>query len=476
MMVSSIKKPLRLAITLIVGLLLGASLTLGVNALKAAEDSVSLGALSAPQVIPYDGFLELDGRAVTGPFNLRFSLYDSAEGEPIWQDAILLPVYNGRFAALLGSETALPEGLESVFRREALLVGVDVEDPDSPGSWSMLSNRQRLLAVPHAYLHAEAEDFLVERALAVAGNATLEGDVTMGTECTRPRCVASQHLFESGLRTDHLIADAVEFPVGAGGGVVLSQWAIYPDGESLRIGTGIPGPVGLESYSDRLSIADDGSITVETGSESLTVNSSGAAVSGTLTVTGDLTVSGAANISGSIRVFKGLTVGGALSAATSDITVNDGGLSAAVSTLASVVVFIGTTAVTNGATFEGVAQFRADVDMSDADEDPIHTVNTFVPRTRDKDPMDELQGSDLYVPPADRNCFIGGFSFLEGDWNEHDDADLLRAFSYLDGEVWTSRAEAHSHNTNEEKWLGVVCLSDTWSRVEGWFSTDADGR
>ncbi|MCA9548145.1 MAG: hypothetical protein KC613_27260, partial [Myxococcales bacterium] len=108
-------------------------------------------ALAAPEVLPYDGVLYLDGQPVNQPVNMRFSLYGAAEGgDALWTetwDPATAPVdvKGGRFHAKLGSFQSITA---RILDAGTLWVGVEVMN--AANAWRPLGGRQRLKKLPYA--------------------------------------------------------------------------------------------------------------------------------------------------------------------------------------------------------------------------------------------------------------------------------------------------------------------------------------
>ncbi len=95
--------------------------------------------------IPYGGSLEQNGEAISRTVEMRFELYQTAEGSiSIWASALRqVEVYGGRFKVVLGEapDAQIPD---EAFSRNTLYVRVQVADV-----W--LAKRQRIMAVPFAH-------------------------------------------------------------------------------------------------------------------------------------------------------------------------------------------------------------------------------------------------------------------------------------------------------------------------------------
>lgn len=137
---------------------------------------------STNALIPYSGYLESDGAAVTTPVDLRVGLFPSPSGTSclasptlsgcgVWADQMTdVPVTDGRFSVMLGSGVPLSD---DVFAEDALYVGVAVAPPG--GAFTVLAGAQRLASVPYAVRTETAPD------LYVAGSIGVRADPNPGT-------------------------------------------------------------------------------------------------------------------------------------------------------------------------------------------------------------------------------------------------------------------------------------------------------
>ncbi|MBN1946793.1 MAG: tail fiber protein [Bradymonadales bacterium] len=134
-------------------------------ALSTSASAQDFGPLNPPQVIPYDGVLELHGLGVSGIVNMRFTLDDvpavDRETGFLWQDVYEVAVTAGRFSVLLGSHETMPLPAE-VFEVDELYLVVDIDvDQTEVVEWLGLTNAQRIVPVPYAYRTAESRDFVI---------------------------------------------------------------------------------------------------------------------------------------------------------------------------------------------------------------------------------------------------------------------------------------------------------------------------
>ena len=152
------------------------------------------GPLNPPQLLPYNGVVELNGAAVSGTLKMRFTLDDNAAVErdlsavdpPLWQDVVLVECAAGRFHVDLGASAALPANL---LRSDQLFLGVDIcsagtevahcQQPDS-SDWVVMSSSKKFVPVPYAYLSAQSIDMKVNGDLQVTNDARVDQELTVG--------------------------------------------------------------------------------------------------------------------------------------------------------------------------------------------------------------------------------------------------------------------------------------------------------
>ncbi len=104
-----------------------------------------------PQLLNYQGQLQTTSDSlITGTVQVAFAIYDAADGgSPLWTETHAIQADGGRFAVLLGSIRAFPEGLFSGGDRYLALT---VEDD------SELAPRQRIVSSAYALHAAQADD------------------------------------------------------------------------------------------------------------------------------------------------------------------------------------------------------------------------------------------------------------------------------------------------------------------------------
>lgn len=130
-----------------------------------------------PRVMPYRGYLDLNGTPVTstGPgMHMRFSLYDGQPGTLVYQEDQQVQVFAGRFSVVLGPVGSSNEDLATVLAAaDDLYLGITLlQDPAVDTDDIVLSGRQRITPVPYAFWSATATDLKVAGSLEVAGTAT----------------------------------------------------------------------------------------------------------------------------------------------------------------------------------------------------------------------------------------------------------------------------------------------------------------
>ena len=104
--------------------------------------------------LPYDGYLELDGEAVSADDMLmRFTIYDDNDNS-LWTENQPVNIYNGKFSAELGQTTGITN---TVFDAENIFIGIEIQ---SNNQWIALSGRQQITPVPFAMWAGQGSDFI----------------------------------------------------------------------------------------------------------------------------------------------------------------------------------------------------------------------------------------------------------------------------------------------------------------------------
>lgn len=182
--------------------------------------------MSVPELVPYRGYVERGGVPYAGNVDLRFGIYGaSAAGTPYWQSQHLgVSVAGGRFSVQLGSQTPFtslfsptPDG-RPLFQQDSLYLGVEVKFPGE-ASYTILSNRQRLLAAPYAMTARQAERLDTTDNVNVGGNLTV-GSASAGRTAT---VNGSATITGSVSVGGALLRDAGQWYAGAGQNVSTGQ-------------------------------------------------------------------------------------------------------------------------------------------------------------------------------------------------------------------------------------------------------------
>ncbi|MBM4372322.1 MAG: hypothetical protein FJ098_11750, partial [Deltaproteobacteria bacterium] len=164
------KDIVRLSLAGFAGALFALTLAFGLRALADGDPATD----QVPRYIPYQGTLEKDGVGMSATVTLTFQLYDGADAAtPVWTEELAVPVYAGRFTALLGSSSgvSVTSLTETVRDADDLHLAILIEDGEQQVP---LSNRQRFMPLPYALWSTSATDFRV--AGTVMGGLRVIGD------------------------------------------------------------------------------------------------------------------------------------------------------------------------------------------------------------------------------------------------------------------------------------------------------------
>jgi hypothetical protein len=149
-------------------------------------DSSILGADSSNPdlVIPYSGYLAVDGVALTsqaGTRAVKFSFYNTQSGANPYTETHDVTFYDGKFSVSLGKGRDPAPNAEAfeamILDGDRIEFGIEVEDAPGSGTFVALSGRQTIEAAPYAAWSANAADFNTAGNLEVGGNATVTGNV-----------------------------------------------------------------------------------------------------------------------------------------------------------------------------------------------------------------------------------------------------------------------------------------------------------
>ena len=139
---------LGVCLILILILATGNSVSLASSRTRTAEVTSSTAsgiAAAVGNTITYQGYLVQHGSPVTATCDFSFALFDAASGGECVADAgVTVPVTAGQFTALLDFGSA-------AFTGDARWMQVYVRCPSTVGSYTPLSGRVELTAVPYAH-------------------------------------------------------------------------------------------------------------------------------------------------------------------------------------------------------------------------------------------------------------------------------------------------------------------------------------
>lgn len=65
---------------------------------------------------------------------------------------------------------------------------------------------------------------------------------------------------------------------------------------------------------------------------------------------------------------------------------------------------------------------------------------------------------NTYVSSSTHECGVAGFQALNGDINENDTGDIMRAYVYSSGGTWWIRSDFRTHNNNETWNVDMLCV------------------
>ncbi len=138
------------------------------------------GGGAVAKLIPYQGTLEQDGKAVHGATDLVFRLYDGAGGgaSKLWEETLQVQVLSGRFQALLGSSSSQSADQLAEVLKAGKDLYLDISVKLDGDTLVQLSNRQRFLPLPFALWTTAATNFKVAGDLDVGDEITADGPIT----------------------------------------------------------------------------------------------------------------------------------------------------------------------------------------------------------------------------------------------------------------------------------------------------------
>ena len=194
--------------TLIIMLLLIASTAAWARGLSAPAAS----GLSV-ETISYQGYLaDPDGNSLTGAYTMTFRLYDTVSGgtalwEEEWSDSNKVQVSDGLFNVMLGSLTAIPQGV--ITGNDTLYLGISVNTDDE------MAPRVQLGSVPFATQAQTVPDGSITTGK-IANNAITSTHIIDGA-------VGSSEVADNALTANDLAANSVGSSEIANGAVGSSE-------------------------------------------------------------------------------------------------------------------------------------------------------------------------------------------------------------------------------------------------------------
>lgn len=225
------------------------------TALMVSVWAIAAGNGAPARAIPYAGQLDVDGAPFTGLVRLTFRIWDDPVAGTLLVSQTMsdVPVYGGRFAVVINA--AIPD---TVYNAGTPYVAVEVGACTAPGACATptpLVGRQQLFPVAQATRAEQAFNFTVQQQLTVQGGATI-----------------------NGLVLGNVIGDTGYRGVAAPGQDSLGSYGFVQSTNGM--------------YT-LLNARQGGSVHLRTGNaDRVVVTDSGAAVTGTLNVTGTLTAPG----------------------------------------------------------------------------------------------------------------------------------------------------------------------------------------
>lgn len=158
----------------------------GVGALADGDPTTD----AVPRVLPYEGYVELDGVGFSGDLDIRFSLYDESEAL-LWRETHAVggdagqqvTAYAGVFSVVLGRYVALER---TVLDAQPLFIGLELRINDTGGAgegdWVALAGRQELGMTPFAMWAGASTELRAARGVSIGEGsgalATFIGEAT----------------------------------------------------------------------------------------------------------------------------------------------------------------------------------------------------------------------------------------------------------------------------------------------------------
>ncbi|MCA9564302.1 MAG: hypothetical protein KC561_12475, partial [Myxococcales bacterium] len=225
-----------------------------------------------PRVIPYSGYMEIDGEPANGNYEMRFRLYD-AQNNLEWGETYMagnaieyVEVVDGHFDVYLGRLNGGISG--NLLDAEWLELRIYVND----GGFNELSPAQTIRPVPYALWTTETGELTVDGGLTVGTTVNLSGDLdvdgnlasngTIDVEGTISSATAApDNIYEANSSTTSNVSVTSTLRAGENdlqidGGIQLASgstsgltFSMVSD-EALAVGSGqsitINGPIDVE--------------------------------------------------------------------------------------------------------------------------------------------------------------------------------------------------------------------------------------
>ena len=244
--------------------------------LSFADNDSATTNIGQVMVVPYDGFLMIDGTPLTGMQEMKFALYESATGGAAeWIETQTVQMYNGRFSVGLGTgakDASITQDFANVILDgQQMYLAISFYDTAAQ-AWVELSGRQSIEPVPHSTWTANSADFKA------AGNASVLGQST----------------------TNSLQVDADATVTGATNTNSINTTGLSETGSLSVNGSTLTGSLGVTNAVTVGSLNTNGTI-----STTSTLTASGITSNGTLTTTGAGTIGGNLNVEGDYLRLKG---------------------------------------------------------------------------------------------------------------------------------------------------------------------------
>lgn len=168
-------------------------------------------------VVPYSGYLEVDGVPLNGTRAVMFKFYNPHVGVNAYNETHDVTFYDGKFSVPLGQGR---DPAPNAARFESMMLNGDkiefaIEVDDGAGNFVALSGRQVIEAAPQAVWSANAADFDVAGGLEVAGNATFGQSITVAN------AVSAETVTTNALKPSY--QDFGTLGTGAGGAAIYND-------------------------------------------------------------------------------------------------------------------------------------------------------------------------------------------------------------------------------------------------------------